>query len=73
LQKYYFFGEAFSTNDGKDHRHRGRWSDPIFMWIVLVVLFALVLFNFLPNEVLNEAGRQTTEQQPAVSEQNFQL
>ena len=34
-----------------------------FMWIVLVMLFALVLFNFLPQDVLNEANRQTTEQQ----------
>ena len=28
-----------------------------FMWIVLVVLFALVMFNFLPQEVLNEASK----------------
>ena len=34
-----------------------------FMWIVLVMIFALVLFNFLPQDVLNEANRQTTEQQ----------
>jgi len=36
-----------------------------FMWIVLVIVFALVLFNFLPHDVLNEASRQTTEQQSA--------
>ena len=36
-----------------------------FMWIVLVVLFVLILFNFLPHDVLNEASRQTTDQQSA--------
>ena len=36
-----------------------------FMWIVLVMIFILVLFNFLPQEMLHEAGRQTTEQQSA--------
>lgn len=34
-----------------------------FMWIVLVMIFVLVLFNFLPQDILNEANRQTTEQQ----------
>lgn len=33
-----------------------------FMWIVLVMLFALVMFNFLPQEVLNEVSKQSTEQ-----------
>jgi ABC-2 type transport system permease protein len=36
-----------------------------FMWIVLVMIFILVLFNFLPQEMLHEAGKQTTEQQSA--------
>jgi ABC-2 type transport system permease protein len=36
-----------------------------FMWIVLVMIFILVLFNFLPQEMLHEAGRQTSEQQSA--------
>jgi ABC-2 type transport system permease protein len=34
-----------------------------FMWIVLVLIFVLVLFNFLPQDVLHEAGKQTTAQQ----------
>jgi ABC-2 type transport system permease protein len=34
-----------------------------FMWILLVIIFALVLFNFLPQEMLNEAGRQSAQQQ----------
>ena len=36
-----------------------------FMWIVLVMIFALVLFNFLPQELLHEAGKQSTGQQSA--------
>ena len=35
------------------------------MWMVLVVIFILVLFNFLPQEILHEAGKQSTEQQSA--------
>jgi ABC-2 type transport system permease protein len=33
-----------------------------FMWIVLVILFALVMFNFLPQDVLNEASKQSAGQ-----------
>jgi ABC-2 type transport system permease protein len=36
-----------------------------FMWMVLVIIFILVLFNFLPQEMLHEAGKQSTEQQSA--------
>jgi ABC-2 type transport system permease protein len=36
-----------------------------FMWIVLVIIFVLVLFNFLPQELMNEAGKQSTAQQSA--------
>ena len=32
-----------------------------FIWIVLVLIFALVLFNFLPAEILNEAQRQGSQ------------
>jgi ABC-2 type transport system permease protein len=37
-----------------------------FMWIVLVMIFILVLFNFLPQEMLHAgAGQQPSEQQAA--------
>lgn len=36
-----------------------------FIWIVLVVIFMLVLFNVLPADLLHEAGKQATEQQSA--------
>lgn len=35
------------------------------MWMVLVIIFVLVLFNFLPQDILHEAGKQTSEQQSA--------
>ncbi|HUQ65301.1 MAG TPA: ABC transporter permease [Flavitalea sp.] len=36
-----------------------------FIWIILVIIFALVLFNFLPQDVLNEAGPQSAQHESA--------